>query len=131
MLEIRQAQINHLATHDRGRLLDGLVEYLQTDAPDLVENLDRGWLREAVDACVERADKFGIVNIEGIYSFVTASFLLGPSFFKEPRIKRLMPQAAGPEGATILDILANADDDVSQAALDLYDWQAWLPDGAE
>jgi hypothetical protein len=128
MLEIRRAQLNALSTGDEGRLVDDLVTYLREDASDLIENLDLGWVRDAVDATVERAKQLEIISIDGIYSFVTATFWLGPSFYEEPRIAKILYRTKGHDGLPILDVLAGMGDDVLQAAFDRYDWKRWLPE---
>ena len=128
MLEIRRAQINALSTGDEGRLVDDLVTYLREDASDLIENLDLGWVRDAVKATIERAKRLEIISMDGIYSFVTATFWLGPSFYEEPRIAKILYRTKGHDGLPILDILADMGDNVLQAAFDRYDWKRWLPE---
>jgi hypothetical protein len=128
MLEIRGPQVDAVTIANRTRLVAGLVQYLQDDAPDLIDGLDLNWVSEAVGATVDRADALGIVTLSGIYSFVTASFMLGPTFFEESRISKILPNAQGPEGKDILEILSELDENIMKAALEKYDGQRWLPE---
>jgi hypothetical protein len=128
MLEIRRPQLNALSTVNERKLVDNLVAYLGATFPELIESSDFFWVQDAVEATVVKAKQFEIIAIDGIYSFVTAAFWLGPNFFEEPRIAKNLYRAKGHDGHPILDVLADMGDDVLQSAFDRSDWKQWLPE---
>ena len=90
MITIKHSQFEVFEKAVKQRFPQELAEYLAEMHPEELQGLSRPLLDARVGHAIERARKYGFQDTNAIAGFAALMFVIGPAFFEQPLIERLL-----------------------------------------
>ncbi len=127
-MKINKEQFDHFLQHNEPAFIKTIVQHLQTESPELVDEISDEGLSEMVGNGLIRARSHGFHTDEDLMAFVAVMFEIAPNFDEQPDIQRVLSDSSIPLTNRFNALFDESLDQAWEEAEDNYDYRAWHPE---